>query len=184
MYRSDTNMYRSDTKLNRHDSILNHSESIMNIHEAGLTPSLTNLNPTVPIDTTIVPLEVMLNHQVLFPFIRYSFYHYVPNKPNKKKMKQWIEAIPYFLPEKHQDLFFTLIRNYPIETYWDSRERMEEYGYLLYSSFHESLRLSYKTKEDYRLDLYQNKTKHKQIHNFIYCAVLFILLVVLYKWIV
>jgi len=176
MYPSDTNMYPSD-------SMLNYSETIMNRHESSMNPSLSAMNPTVPIDATVTPMEVMLNHEVLFPFIRYAFYHYVPNKPNKKKMKQWLESIPYFLPESHQNVFFKTIRMYPLETYWDSRENMEEYGYILYASFHESLRLSYKNKEDYQLDLYQNKTKHKQIHNLLYFIVLSVFIFVLYKWI-
>jgi hypothetical protein len=143
----------------------------------------TNLNPSVPIDSTMIPMESMLNHDVLFQYIRYAFYHYVPNKPNKKKMKQWVEAIPYFLPENHQNVFFKLIRTYPIETYWDSRDKMEEYGYLLYSSFHKSLKTSYKKKEDYQLDLYQNKTKHKQMHNLLYFIVICLFVCILYKWI-
>ena len=143
----------------------------------------STINPCVPMDATVVPMEEMLNHDVLFRYIRYAFYHYVPSKPNKKKMKQWIEAIPYFLPEHHQNLFFKLIRTYPIETYWDSREKMEEYGYILYVSFHESLRKSYKNKEDYHLDLYQNKTKHKQIHNLLYSIAIILFILILYKWI-
>lgn len=131
----------------------------------------------------MVPMEEMLNHDVLFRYIRYAFYHYVPTKPNKKKMKQWIEAIPYFLPETHQNIFFKIIRSYPIETYWDSREKMEEYGYILYVSFHESLRKSYKNKEDYQMDLYQNKTKHKQIHNLLYSIAIILFVLILYKWI-
>jgi len=176
-------MNPSDSRMNRHDCILQQSENIMNRHESSMNPSLSTMNQAVPIDASVIPMEAMLNHEVLFPFIRYAFYHYVPNKPNKKKMKQWLEAIPYFLSETHQNLFFKLIRMYPIEVYWDSRDKMELYGYLLYSSFHESLRLSYKSKEDYLLDLYQNKTKHKQIHNFLYCIVIFLLFLILYKWI-
>lgn len=148
-----------------------------------MNPSDSRMNPSVPIDATIIPFEPLLNHDVLFQYIRYAFYHYVPNKPNKKKMKQWIEAIPYFLPDIHQNLFFTLIRKYPIETYWDSRDKMEEYGYLLYSSFHQSIRKSYQNKEDYQLDLYENKSKHKQLHNMLYCIVVVLFIVILYKWV-
>ena len=141
------------------------------------------MNAFLPLDSTEMPLEPSINHDVLFQYIRYAFYHYVPNKPNKKKMKQWIEAIPYFMPQTHQNLFFNLTRLYPIEIYWDSREQMEEYGYLLYFSFHQSLKLSYKTKEEYRLDLYQNKSRQKQLHNFIYFIIVFLFILILYKWI-
>ena len=114
--------------MNQDDSTINRTNLNKN--------RFVSMNPSVPIDANIIPMEPSLNHEYLFPYIRYTFYHYVPNKPNKKKMKQWIEAIPYFLPENHQNIFFTLIRTYPIEVYWDSRDKMEEYGYLLYSSFH------------------------------------------------
>lgn len=163
--------------------IPNHSEKIMNRYNSTMKPSDSTMNPSIPIDATVIPMESTLNHDVLFQYIRYAFYHYVPNKPNKKKMKQWLEAIPYFLPETHQNLFFSLIRSYPIETYWDSRDKMEEYGYLLYSSFHQSLRKSYQSKEDYQLSLYQNKKKYKQIHNRIYFIIIFFIVLILYKWI-
>jgi hypothetical protein len=159
------------------------SEKIMNRYSSVMKATDSNMNPSILIDATVIPMETSINHDVLFHYIRYSFYHYVPNKPNKKKMKQWIESIPYFLPEMHQNVFFKLIRTYPIESYWDTREKMEEYGYLLYSTFHKTLRKSYKTKEDYQLDLYQNKKKHKQIHNMIYFIIVFLFIVILYKWI-
>lgn len=162
---------------------MNLVDTIRNRHDSNMDRQDANMNPSVPMDTTAMSEESILNHAVLFPYIRYTFYHYVPNKPNKKKMKQWLEAIPYFLPENQQNLFFKLIRMYPLEIYWDSRDKMEEYGYLLYSSFHQSLRISYKSKEDYKLDLYQNKTKHKQIHNFLYFIVVVLFAAILYKWI-
>jgi hypothetical protein len=175
-------MYRTDTMTDSPpDTTMN--QLYMKRYDSMLTPSLSAMNPTVPIDSTIIPLEEQINHDVLFHYIRYAFYHYVPNKPNKKKMKQFIEAIPYFLPDTHQNLFFKLLRTYPIETYWDSRDKIQDYGYLLYSSFHESLRKTHKSKEDYQLDLYQNKSKHKQIHNLLYFIILFIFMVILYKWI-
>lgn len=161
---------------------MNLSDSNMNRTNSNSIRTET-MNPSFQIDATVFPMETMINHEFLFPYIRYAFYHYVPSKPNKKKMKQWIESIPYFLPETHQNIFFKHIRTYPIESYWDSRDKMEEYGYLLYSSFHESLRKSYKSKEDYRLDLYQNKTKQKQVHNILYFSAVFLILLILYKWI-
>lgn len=135
----------------------------------------------IPIDATVVPMETNLNHDVLFQYIRYAFFHYVPNKPNKKKMKQWIESLPYFLPEEYQNLFFTLIRKYPIETYWDTRDNMNKYGYLLYSSFCQSLRKTHTTEEDYHLGLYKNKSKEKRIHTLVFVGLVVLLLVAIYK---
>ena len=188
MIRSDSTRLRpetstSDSRMNRHESIADHSNRIMHIHDSKLSPSLSVMNPVIPVDSAIIPYNQLVQHDVLFQYIRYTFYHYIPTKPNKKKMKQWIEAIPYFLPDRYQNTFFKIIRTHPIETYWDSRDKMEEYGYLLYSSFHESLKLSYQNKEDYQLALYINKTKHKQMHNMIYFMVVFLFILILYKWI-
>jgi hypothetical protein len=169
--------------MNRHDSKIEHAESIMNRHESTLSPSLSAMNPCVPIDSTDIPMDPTLDHEVLFQYIRYAFYHYVPSKPNKKKMKQWIEAIPYFLPDTHQSLFFKLIRQHPIETYWDSRDKLQDYGYMLYVSFHQTLRKSYQKREEYELGLYENKARHKQIHNLLYFVLVFLVILILYKWI-
>jgi hypothetical protein len=135
----------------------------------------------IPIDATVVPMESNLNHDVLFQYIRYAFFHYVPNKPNKKKMKQWIEALPYFLPEEHQNIFFTLIHKYPLETYWDTRDNMNEYGYILYSSFYQSLKKTHATKEGYDIGLYKNKSKEKQIHTLVFVGLVLVLLVAIYR---
>jgi hypothetical protein len=117
--------------------------------------------------------EVEINHQVVFDYIRYAFYYYTPSKPNKKKMKQLIESIPYFLPEEKQNSFYEWIRKYPIETYWDTHETMQEYGYLLYSS---PLQGSHpKSKKEYKEDLYSPPNTYQQKHSFVFFLVLILL---------
>jgi len=112
-----------------------------------------------------------MNHQVVLDYIRYACYHYTPNKPNKKKMKQLIESIPYFLPEEKQNQFFQYIRKYPIESYWDTRESLQEYGYLLYA-----IHMPHpKSKRDYLEDLYTPPNVYQQKHSFIFFLVLFLL---------
>lgn len=120
------------------------------------------------------PEDAIMNHQVVFDYIRYAFYHYTPSKPNQKKMKQLIESIPYFLPDQSQNSFYAWIRKYPIETYWDTNETMQEYGYLLYSFMLEK-KGRIKTKKEYLEDLYTPPNAYQQKHSLVFFLVLVLL---------
>jgi hypothetical protein len=72
---------------------------------------------------------------MVFDYIAFACYFYVPNKANKKKIKQLMEAMPYFLPEKKQNVLFTIMRKYPIESFYDKSETMKDYGYIVYKDF-------------------------------------------------
>jgi hypothetical protein len=126
-----------------------------------------------------------MNHStfdVVFHYLRYVCIHYEVSKANKKKIKQLIEAMPYFLPYKYQNLFFDLIRTYPLDCYWDSCETLQDYGYLLYSSFHKKLKKSFKSREDYDEEMYDtNYGNHKRIHSILFFIITIILLYVLYR---
>ena len=117
------------------------------------------------------PKESHMNHQVVYDYIRYAFYHYIPSKPNKKKMKQLVESIPYFLPEDKQDALYTWIRQNPIESYWDSRESLQEYGYLLYVN-----QGIHKSRKEYMEDLYTPPNIYQQKHSLVFFLVLFLLI--------
>jgi hypothetical protein len=114
----------------------------------------------------------------MFDYIRYVSNHYVPSKPNKKKLKHLFEAMPYFLPEEYQDLFFKLIHTYPLDCYWDSRATLQDYGYLLYSSFYQSLRQSYKSRDNYRFE--PEESKQDRTHTMIFFSLVLILLFIFY----
>ena len=115
--------------------------------------------------------EFDMNHQIVFDYIRYACYHYSPSKPNQKKIKQLIEAIPYFLPDEKQNTFYECIRKYPIESYWDTRETLQDYGYLLYS-----LQVPHpKPRKDYMEDLYTPPNVYQQKHSFVFFLVLILL---------
>lgn len=134
-----------------------------------------------PIDSSISLLETKMNHQVVFDYIRYACYHYVPSKPNKKKIKYLIESIPFFLPDKNQDSFYELIHKYPVECYWDTRDSLQEYGYLLYSTYSIPGRTRIKTKKEYMEDLYTPPNTYQQKHSLLFFLVLSIFFYFLYK---
>ena len=119
---------------------------------------------------------------IVFHYLRYVCIHYEVSKPNQKKLKHLIEAMPYFLPEKYQNLFFNVIRKYPLECYWDSSETIQDYGYLIYSSFHKELKKSFKPREDYETEIYNtNVSRRKQLHSILFFIVTILLLYLLYR---
>lgn len=123
-----------------------------------------------------------MNPTVVFHYIRYTCLHYEPSKPNKKKIKHLFEAMPYFLPEQYQNIFFEMIQKYPLGCYWDSQQSLKEYGYLLYSTFHQKLKQSYKNKEDFYSEVYiTEKSNKKRIHTFLFFIVVCILFYILYR---
>ena len=126
-----------------------------------------------------------MNHSsfdIIFHYLRYVCVHYEPSKPNKKKIKQLIEAMPYFLPEKYQNLFFDIIQTYPLDCYLDSKDTIQDYGYLLYSSFHKRIRKSFKNREDYDQELYStNYSVYKRVHSILFFFVIIILFYLLYR---
>lgn len=123
-----------------------------------------------------------MNPTVVFHYLRYTCLHYESTKPNKKKIKHLIEAMPYFMPEPYQNLFFELIQKYPLNCYWDSHETMKEYGFILYSNFHQALKKTHKNKVDFYSEVYITETTNKKrIHNFIYFIVICGILYLLYR---
>jgi len=119
---------------------------------------------------------------IVFHYLRYVCIHYEVSKPNQKKLKHLIEAMPYFLPEKYQNVFFDLIRKYPLDCYWDSPETLQDYGYLLYSDFHKETRTSFKSREDYDQEMYvTNYSHHKRIHSILFFIVIILLMYLLYR---
>ena len=73
---------------------------------------------------------------MVFDYICFSCYYYTPNKANKKKIKELFEAIPFFLPHDKQDQMFHIIHSYPITSFYDKKETMREYGYIIYRDWH------------------------------------------------
>ena len=134
-----------------------------------------------------------MNHENIFDYIRYACHYYVPSKPNKKKIKELIEAIPFFMPVSHQDIFYEIILNNPITSYYDSRDSMSEYGYLLYKEYHIQIGALEKNKpririKDYREYLSElerpyddSAFKIKRTHHILFFLAVLLLIYYLYK---
>ena len=119
---------------------------------------------------------------ILFNYICFACYYYYPNKANKKKIKELFNALPFFLPMQYQNTLYKLIKKHPIESYYDKRETMMDYGYIIYREFNiinNKKYLDYNEYIDYfYLALYKdNRIKKKWIKHFIF---IFIILLIIY----
>jgi hypothetical protein len=123
---------------------------------------------------------------MVFDYIAFSCYFYVPNKANKKKIKQLFESIPYFLPESKQNVLFTITRHYPIETFYDKPETMKYYGYMVYKDYHISENKRYLEYNEYndRFLAYLYKDNHIQrrwVKHVVFISVVIVIIYFLYK---
>lgn len=85
---------------------------------------------------------ININIDILFQYIYFTTRFYIPSVPNKKKIKQWFECIPYALP-KDQSWFFEWIQQHSIVNYYDRTEDLHRYGYMLYEAYHIRKKLTY-----------------------------------------
>lgn len=127
-----------------------------------------------------------MNINMVFDYICFSCYFYVPNKANKKKIKQLFEAIPYFLPEDKQNILFTITRNNPIETFYDKKETMQYYGYMIYKDYHVSQKKRYLEYNEYndKFLVFLYKDEHIQrrwVKHVIFISVVIAIIYFLYK---
>jgi len=77
------------------------------------------------------------NIDIVFQYLYFITRQYEPSIPNKKKIKQLIECIPFFyLTHKEQQLFFELIQKNSIVNYYEENEQMMLYGYIIYESYY------------------------------------------------
>ena len=127
-----------------------------------------------------------MNINMVFDYICFSCYFYVPNKANKKKIKQLFEAIPYFLPEDKQNLLFTITRNNPIETFYDKTSTMKYYGYMIYKDYHVNQKMRYLEYNEYndKFLAYLYKDRHierRWVKHVIFIIVVIAIIYFLYK---
>jgi hypothetical protein len=127
-----------------------------------------------------------MNINMVFDYICFSCYFYVPNKANKKKIKQLFEAIPYFLPEDKQNLLFTITRNNPIETFYDKTSTMKYYGYMIYKDYHVNQKLRYLEYNEYNdkflAFLYKDRhIERRWVKHVIFISVVIAIIYFLYK---
>ncbi len=126
---------------------------------------------------------------LFFDYFNFATYYYTPTKYNKKKMKTLCETIPFFLPEKEQNKIYTLFIKFPVQSFNDSRERMREYGYLIYMEYHKENNLKYLDYPSY-IDRLESKIcisdtdivfSKKRVHTILFSIVIFMLIICLYK---
>lgn len=126
-----------------------------------------------------------MNSEVIFDYLRYACFYYIPSKPNRKKIKDLIYAIPYFVKEEYQSLLFDIIHNNPIESYWDTTKTMNEYGYIIYKNFHIETNERIKDYPEYLNELNRPYSdfdyKRKRTHHILFFIFLIILLYLVYK---
>lgn len=126
---------------------------------------------------------------LFFDYFNFATYYYTPTKYNKKKIKTLCETIPFFLPEKEQNKIYTLFIKFPVQSFNDSRDRMREYGYLIYMEYHKENNIKYLDYPSYieRLEtkIYISDTdiifSKKRVHTILFSIVIFVLIICLYK---
>ena len=103
---------------------------------------------------------------ICFHYICFACNFYTPNKANKKKIKQLFESISYFMPSQYQNSLFKIIQKYPIETFYDKKESMMDYGYIIYRDFNIDNSIEYLSYNDYLdkfyLELYKDNRVYKK----------------------
>ena len=103
---------------------------------------------------------------ICFHYICFACYFYIPNKANKKKIKQLFDSISYFMPPQYQNSLFKIIQKYPIETFYDKKESMMDYGYIIYKDFNIDNSIEYLSYNDYLdkfyLELYKDNRVYKK----------------------
>jgi hypothetical protein len=134
-----------------------------------------------------------MNNEVIFNYLRYACFYYVPSKPNRKKIKELIHAMPYFIREDYQSVLFDTIHNNPIESYWDNNKSMNEYGYLIYKQFYIKTNDNEPAGKKYRIKEYEDyinelntpyndfEYKRKRTHHILFTLFLILLFYLLYK---
>jgi hypothetical protein len=129
------------------------------------------------------------NIELFFDYLNFATYYYTPTKYNKKKIKTLIEALPFFLPVTEQNKLYKLFLKYPVHTFFDSTQKMREYGYLIYAEYRKNEQEEYLDYSSYleRLELKIHTddititfTK-KRIHTFLFFIIVIILIICLYR---
>jgi hypothetical protein len=126
-----------------------------------------------------------MNNEVIFDYIKYACFYYIPSKANRKKIKDLLYAIPYFVKEEEQTLLFDIIHTNPIESYWDTTKAMNDYGYIIYKNFHVETKQRVKDFTEYMNDLNRPfndfEYKRKRTHHILFFIFLLLLFYFIYK---
>ena len=116
---------------------------------------------------------------ILFNYICFTCYYYYPNKSNKKKIRELVNSLPFFLPTEYQNILYKIIKKYPIETFYDKRETMLDYSYIIYKEFYISTNKKYLEYNEYMDAFYLSLYKDNRIYKRWLRHTLFILIIVI-----
>lgn len=115
---------------------------------------------------------ITINIDIVFQYLYFITRQYQPSVPNKKKIKQVIECMPYFLPtHKDQQLFFELFQQNSIANY-DTNDAMVIYGYIIYEEYHKRKQLPYLDRHHYILHYDHIMFPTKEPSYLIFCIVI------------
>lgn len=129
----------------------------------------------------------IININLFFDYISFATNFYTPTKYNKKKIKTLFESLPFFLPLNEQNLIYKIILKYPIETFYESTDRLKEYGYLIYLEYHKEKKIRFLDYPSYlsqlQTKLYKDDMTYtkRRIHTILFSIVIIILIYYLYK---
>ena len=127
------------------------------------------------------------NIDIFFDYFNFATYYYTPTKYNKKKIKTLCESLPFFLPDNEQNKIYKLFLKYPVQSFYDSTQRMREYGFLIYMEYHKQERKKYL---DYPSYIEKIETKifkddmtftKRRVHTILFSIVIIILFICLYN---
>ena len=130
-----------------------------------------------------------INIDIFFDYFNFATYFYTPTKYNKKKIKTLCESMPFFLPDIEQNKIYKLFLKYPVQSFYDSTQKMREYGFLIYMEYHKKENKKYLEYHSYieklETKMYTDETSitftKKRVHTILFIMVIIILIFCLYK---
>lgn len=133
------------------------------------------------------PISKPKNIHIYFDYFNFATYFYTPTKYNKKKIKTLCESLPFFLPDIDQNKIYKLFLKYPVESFYESTERMREYGYLIYMEYHKQENKKYLDYYSYIEKLESSLFKDdilytkKRVHTILFIILVIMMLFCLYN---
>lgn len=129
------------------------------------------------------------NIDIFFDYFNFATYFYTPTKYNKKKIITLCESLPFFLPHTEQNKIYKLFLKYPVHSFYESTQRMREYGFLIYMEYHKEENKKYLDYPSYiekiETKMYNDETSYtftkKRVHTILFIIILIILMVCLYN---
>jgi hypothetical protein len=129
------------------------------------------------------------NINIFFDYFNFATYFYTPTKYNKKKIKTLCESLPFFLPDVEQNKIYKLFLKYPVHSFYESTQRMREYGFLIYMEYHKQENKKYLDYPSYieniETKIYTDETSFtitkKRVHTILFIILIIIMLFCLYN---